>query len=382
MYNLLLHFTSLSLKLKEKGFSLINMHELLKLIEKLSKTIARKLNIMEVCGTHTAEIFKHGIRDILPESITLLSGPGCPVCVTSINDIDKTIEISRQDDIILTTFGDMMRVPGSRLSLSDARAEGANIIVVYSPMISLDIARLNQNKKIVFLSTGFETTIPLIAATIEEAEQSRIDNFHIYPLNKLLPPALNFLLDSKEIAIDGFILPGHVSTIIGSDIYEFISSKYSIPSVITGFTADDILTGIAMLLRQIYEERSDIEIQYSSVVKKQGNKKALSLIYKYFEPDLAYWRGIGLIERSGLSLGQGFKHRDINSIFNIYEMDLDEAPKGCMCGYVLKGIMTPPECSLFGQKCTPSKPMGACMVSDEGNCAIYYKYRSANFLKK
>lgn len=343
------------------------------LIEILCKKIPRPLNIMEVCGTHTSEIFRHGIRSILPNSIKLLSGPGCPVCVTSINDIDKAIYISKLDGIIMATFGDMMRVPGAMQSLTEARAEGADIRVVYSPIESLDIARLNRQKRVVFLSTGFETTAPLVAATISEAERSRIDNFYIYSLNKTLPPALDFLLQSKEAQIDGFLLPGHVSTITGSRIYDFIPSKYSIPCVITGFGSDDIMTGIAMLLRQIYEERKEVEIQYKSAVTRDGNTKASGLINKYFESSDAHWRGIGLIKGSGLSLTDEYKNRDINSVCSVYATNSME-PQGCMCGYVLKGLMSPPECSLFGQRCTPTKPVGACMVSEEGSCSIYYKY--------
>ncbi len=343
------------------------------LIEILCKRICRPLNIMEVCGTHTSEIFRYGIRSILPNSIKLLSGPGCPVCVTSINDIDKAIALSRLDDIIMTTFGDMMRVPGGMRSLTEARAEGADIRVVYSPMESIDIARLNRQKRVVFLSTGFETTAPIIAATISEAELSRTDNFYIYSLNKTLPPALDFLLQSKEAQIDGFLLPGHVSTITGSLIYHFIPSKYSIPCVITGFGSDDILTGIAMLLMQIYEERKEVEIQYKSAVTMGGNTKASVLINEYFEPVDAHWRGIGLIKGSGLSLRAEYIHRDINSVCSVYATNSVE-PQGCMCGYVLKGLMNPPECSLFGHQCTPSKPVGACMVSEEGSCSIYYKY--------
>ncbi len=347
--------------------------QLIKLIEILSKKINKRLNIMEVCGTHTAEIFRHGIRDILHDSIKLISGPGCPVCVTSISDIDKAISISKLEDIILTTFGDMMRVPGGMQSLSEARAEGADIRVVYSPMESLEIARLNKHKKVVFISIGFETTIPIIAATISKAEYNRVDNFYIYPANKVLPPALEFLLSSGEIQIDGFLLPGHVSTIIGSHIYDFISNNYSIPCVITGFGAEDILAGIAMLLRQIYENRKEVEIQYKGVVNNEGNKKALSLIKEYFEPADAYWRGIGLIKDSGLSLRKNLKHRDINSVFSAQAVSFEES-QGCMCGYILKGLMDPTECGLFGDKCTPAHPVGACMVSDEGSCSIYFKY--------
>lgn len=345
----------------------------MELIKNLYNKINRSINIMEVCGTHTVAIFKQGIRSLLPEGLRLLSGPGCPVCVTSIKDIDKVIAISMLENVILCTFGDMMRVPGGKKSLSDVKAEGADIRVVYSPLDCLNIAKLNGDKKVIFFSAGFETTTPSVAGTLFDAERQKIDNFYIYSVNKLVPPALDILLQSDEINIDGFILPGHVSTIIGIHPYEFIAEKYKRPAVITGFKAEDILTGIAMLLKQIIEKKASVEIQYKSVVREKGNQKALDFIYEFFEPCDSYWRGIGVIADSGLRLREKYKHRDAEIIFNIDVPDIPE-PKGCQCGLVLRGIKIPSECPLFGKVCTPEKPVGACMVSAEGSCAAYYKY--------
>ncbi|MCL4457067.1 MAG: hydrogenase formation protein HypD [Nitrospirae bacterium] len=343
------------------------------LIKNLYNKINRPVNLMEVCGTHTVAIFKHGIRSLLPEGLRLLSGPGCPVCVTSIKDIDKAIALSMLDNAILCTFGDMMRVPGAKKSLSEARAEGADIRVVYSPLDCLKIAEENENKKVIFFSAGFETTTPSVAGTIFEAERRQINNFFIYSVNKLVPPALDVLLQSDDVRIDGFIMPGHVSTIIGSKPYDFIASKHSTPCVITGFGADDILSGITMLLKQIAEGRAAVEIQYKSVVTENGNQKAVEFINKYFEPCDSYWRGIGSLPQSGLKLRDEYKQRDAEVVFKIDVPDSSE-PKGCQCGLVLRGVKIPSECPLFGKACTPEKPIGACMVSMEGSCAAYYKY--------
>lgn len=344
------------------------------LIKNLYKKISRPVNLMEVCGTHTVAIFKHGIRGLLPDGLKLLSGPGCPVCVTSIKDVDKAIAFAKSDNVILATFGDMMRVPGGKQSLSDAKAEGADIRIVYSPLDCLKIAKDNKDKKVVFFSAGFETTAPSVAATIFEAERVGIDNFFVYSVHKLVPPALEVLLQSDDVRIDGFILPGHVSTVIGSKPYEFIPEKYSIPCVITGFDADDILSGIAMLLRQIVEGKPAVEIQYKDVVKEDGNQKAVGFINEYFEPSESYWRGIGMLPGSGLKLKKKYKNRDAEEVFHLIVPDNPE-PKGCMCGLVLRGVKIPSDCPLFDKACTPEKPVGACMVSSEGSCAAYYRYQ-------
>ncbi len=349
------------------------MKEIIENIIRLTKKISRPIKLMEVCGTHTVAIFRHGIREIIPKDITLLSGPGCPVCVTPIKDVDVAIAISRLNGNILATFGDMMRVPGSKHSLFHAQAEGANVIIVYSPMDALKIASENKDKNIVFFATGFETTSPSVAGTLFEAERTDVKNFYIYSAHKIVPPALKALLDSPELKIDGFILPGHVSTIIGSRPYDFIAKDYKIASVITGFEAEDILQGIMMLLKQIAENRADVEIQYKRVVREEGNQKAMAMINEYFELSDANWRGIGVIPQSGLKLKDKFKHRDVSKIFNLEIPDAPE-PKGCQCGQVLRGIKLPTDCRLFGKACTPEHPVGACMVSTEGSCAAYYKY--------
>jgi hydrogenase expression/formation protein HypD len=349
------------------------MKNVVERIRVLMDSIRRPVKFMEVCGTHTVAIFRHGIRDVIPKEISLLSGPGCPVCVTPIKDVDAAIAISKRDDCILTTFGDMMRVPGSKQSLFHVQAEGAHIRIVYSPMDALKLASENKDKNVVFFATGFETTSPSIAGTLFEAERLGIDNFYIYSAHKLVPPALKVLLDSPDLKIDGFILPGHVTVIIGTQPYEFIAADYKIPAVVTGFEADDILQAIAMLLEQIASGRAEIEIQYTRVVKREGNQKAVSLINTYFEPCDANWRGIGVIPGSGLKLKEAVSRYDVSRVFNLEIPDSQE-PKGCKCGEVLRGLKIPTDCHLFGKACTPEHPVGACMVSTEGSCAAYYKY--------
>ncbi|MEW6109345.1 MAG: hydrogenase formation protein HypD [Nitrospirota bacterium] len=352
------------------------MGDKVKTINDLMRSINRPVRLMEVCGTHTVAIFRHGIRNLLPEDIKLLSGPGCPVCVTSVKDIETAIGIAGIDGVVFTTFGDMMRVPGDKKSLFNVKAEGCDVRVVYSPLDALQIAEQDKRKKVVFFATGFETTSPSVAGTIMEAEKRDVDNFFIYSVHKTVPPAIKALLDSGEVRVDGFILPGHVSTIIGSKPYDFMASKYGKPSVITGFDADDILSGIMMLLEQIASGKAEVEIQYSRVVKKEGNPRAVDIMNEYFEPEDAEWRGIGTIPGSGLKLKDKFNHRDIKDIFRINVPECSE-PKACSCGDVLKGVKIPTDCILFGKACTPEKPVGACMVSSEGSCAAYYKYGPA-----
>ncbi|NWF52822.1 MAG: hydrogenase formation protein HypD [Nitrospirae bacterium] len=349
------------------------MKEIIKKIENLMDTISRPIKLMEVCGTHTVAIFKHGIRDIIPGEITLLSGPGCPVCVTAIKDVDIAIAISKMNGNILFTFGDMMRVPGSKHSFYQAQAEGANIRIVYSPMDALEFALKNKDRKVIFFATGFETTSPSIAGTLFEAEKADAQNFYIYSTHKLVPPALKALLDSGEVRIDGLILPGHVCTISGSKPYEFLVSEYKVPSVITGFEAEDIIQGIMMLLEQIASNKPSVEIQYKRAVRKEGNPKALSFINEYFEPCDAKWRGIGIIPMSGLKLKDKYNRWDATKEFNI-DVPEPREPKACQCGFVLRGIKIPTDCPLFGKTCTPERPVGACMVSSEGSCAAYFKY--------
>ncbi len=344
-------------------------------LRRLTGLVGRPLKLMEVCGTHTVAIFRHGIRDIIPGDVRLLSGPGCPVCVTSIKDVDAAVAMAGLSGVILATFGDMMRVPGGERSLNEARSEGADVRIFYSPMDALKLATREKDKEVVFFATGFETTSPLIAATVEEADRAGVTNFSIYSAHKLVPPALKALLDSSDVMVDGFILPGHVSTIIGRGPYEFIARDYRKPGVITGFDAEDIVNGIFMLVRQISQQISEIEIQYTKVVREEGNPRAVSVIRRYFEPCDAYWRGIGPIPGSGLRLREEFEKFDAMKKIKPNVPDNPE-PQACSCGDILRGVKTPPECPLFGSACTPENPVGACMVSTEGSCAAYYKYGS------
>lgn len=349
------------------------MKDLIDEIKRLTRAIGRPVKLMEVCGTHTVAIFRHGIRDVIPSDISLISGPGCPVCVTSIKDVDSAIAISKVPGVILATFGDMMRVPGGERSLSDARSEGADVRIFYSPMDALRLAMEEKTREVVFFATGFETTSPLIAATVSEATRHDVGNFSLYPVHKLVPPALKALLDSPDVMVDGFILPGHVSTIIGKKPYEFMAADYGKSGVITGFDAEDIIKGILMLLVLISEGRAGVEIQYTKVVREEGNPKALSMIEKYFEPCDAHWRGIGMIPGSGLELRDKFGRFDAMARFRPSVLEYPEPP-GCSCGDVLRGVKTPLDCPLFGAGCTPESPVGACMVSTEGSCAAYYRY--------
>ncbi len=349
------------------------MKQMLDELHRLAAEIGRPLKLMEVCGTHTVEIFRHGIRDIIPKNITLLSGPGCPVCVTSVRDVDAAIAIAKNPGVILTTFGDMMRVPGGKESMLEARSEGADIRVLYSPMDALALARKEKDREVVFFATGFETTSPLIAGTIAHAGQTGVENFSVYAAHKLVPPALKALLDSPDVKVDGFILPGHVSTIIGRKPYEFVAAQYKKPSAITGFEAKEIIEGILMIIRQIGQKRAAIEIQYRTVVREEGNPRAVELLKEYFEPADAYWRGIGVIPESGLRLRERYAAFDANGKFNPPISEAVE-PELCSCGDILRGVKIPTECPLFGTGCTPDAPVGPCMVSTEGSCAAYYKY--------
>jgi hydrogenase expression/formation protein HypD len=350
-----------------------DMEKMLEELQALAKRINRPLKLMEVCGTHTVEIFRHGIRDVIPKSITLLSGPGCPVCVTSVADVDAAIFIAKMSGVTMTTFGDMMRVPGGAETLLDARSEGADVRVLYSPLEALKLAQQTPHREIVFFGTGFETTSPLIAASIIQAEEAGIRNISVYPAFKLVPPALKALLDSLDVQVDGFILPGHVSTIIGQKPYEFVAARYKKPSVITGFEAKEIIEGILMIVRQIAEERSVVEIQYRNVVRPEGNPRAVALLDQCFEPADAYWRGIGVIPKSGLALRTQYNAFDANRKFNP-PLSAATEPQLCSCGDILRGVKVPTECPLFGTGCTPDNPVGPCMVSTEGSCAAYYKY--------
>lgn len=338
------------------------------IIREIRNNLKEPIALMEVCGTHTMAIARAGIKKMMPEYIKLLSGPGCPVCVTPQNIIDWTIELARQKNVIITTFGDMVRVPGSQGSLEIYHPK-----IVYSPRDALTIAQDNPRKDVVFIGVGFETTSPTVAATILEARKKNIKNFYIVPAFKLIPPALEFIARSPRINVNGFILPGHVSTIIGSKPYTLIAQKYHLPGCISGFEPIDILLSIKNLVTQICKKQSYIEIEYNRVVKPEGNTTALKLLELVFEPVDSSWRGIGIIAGSGLTLKRIYQQFDATKKYDI-KISESREPRGCICGKVLLGLKIPPECRLFGKKCTPASPVGACMVSSEGACAAYYRY--------
>jgi len=334
---------------------------------------SRKIRLMEVCGTHTVAIFKAGIRQLLPASVELVSGPGCPVCVTANEYLDTAIAYSRQPEVIITTFGDMLKVPGSSSNLATEKAAGADIRIVYSPMESLDIARDNPSKKIIFLAVGFETTAPIAAAVVLMAEQAKINNFYVLSAHKLVPPALKALLMAKETHVDGFLLPGHVSAMIGMEPYQFLMDEFQTPAVVAGFEPLDILQGIYMLLQQIHAGVPILENQYGRIVPQKGNVRACEILAQVYERTDATWRGIGSLPSSGLKLRKEYVAFDAKeNIPVVVEPTKEHA--GCRCGEVLRGNILPTLCPLFGKNCRPEHPVGSCMVSVEGTCAAWYKY--------
>jgi hydrogenase expression/formation protein HypD len=343
------------------------------LIEAINEKSNGHIRLMEVCGTHTVSIFRNGIRSVLPDTISLLSGPGCPVCVTSQNEIDAFIELSKINNVIIATFGDLMRIPGTVSSLQIEHANGRDIRIVYSSMDALDLAKQNPDKKVVFLGVGFETTAPTIGASIYTAQEMGIMNYYVFSAHKLAPPALFALLEKKEVKIDGFILPGHVSVIIGSNAYIPFVEQFHIPCVVAGFESADILQAISLLVDQIKSDISKVENAYPRAVNSNGNVKALSLMETVFEIEDASWRGLGVIPESGLKIRNNFSEHDAQRVFDI-KLPASIEPKGCACGEILTGIKTPPECPLYKKACTPMDPVGPCMVSSEGSCAAYFKY--------
>ncbi len=347
------------------------------LVERLTAQIRREsrrdLSLMEVCGTHTVSIFRSGIRSLLPKTLRLISGPGCPVCVTAQEEIDAFLALAQIDGVILATFGDLIRVPGTRTSLQEQRARGRDVRVVYSPLDAIAIAEKHPEKKVVFPGVGFETTAPTVAAAILSAEKRKLKNFFVVPAHKLVPPALEALLQSKTVKIDGFILPGHVSVIIGEKAYLPVVDRHRIPSAICGFEPADICRGILFLVRQAETGKAVLENAYSRVVTPDGNPKAREILYEVFEPADASWRGIGVISQSGLGIRKAYARFDARKAFSI-SVPESKPPKGCACGEVLMGAVTPPQCPLFRKPCTPEDPLGPCMVSSEGTCAAYYRY--------
>ena len=330
---------------------------------------------MEICGTHTVAIFRSGLRQLLPSSIRLISGPGCPVCVTANEDIDRAIWLSQQPDVILTTFGDLVRVPGSRSSLNHERSRGADVRIVYASIDALQIARETPEKQVVFIGIGFETTAPTIAAAVKQAAVEGLKNFSVLSAHKLLPPAMRALLETEDLRLDGFLCPGHVSTIIGASAYEEVTTRYGIPCVVTGFEPLDVLQGVYILVEQLSAGKAEVINQYRRAVTWEGNAAARRLMDEIFEPVDSTWRGLGLIPLSGLKLREAWKDFDAGLRFSMPEIQVKEHP-GCRCGEVLRGVMTPPECGLFRKACNPQTPLGPCMVSGEGTCGAYYRYHS------
>jgi len=338
-----------------------------------SLELAERTTIMEVCGTHTMAIRRAGLPSILPENLRLLSGPGCPVCVTPVSYIDTALAIARKHGAILATFGDMMRVPGSRETLAGLRSEGFPVEIVYSPLGAVELARNNPERSVVFLAVGFETTAPAVAASVIQAAETGIGNFGILTAHKRILPALQTLVSGEGPDIDGFLLPGHVSVVLGAEPYRIIPDKYRRACVITGFETADVIQGILMLVEQIRSKVYSVDNQYTRAVKPRGNPQARAFIDRVFTPADTEWRGFGTIAESGLAIREEFAGFDAARLFPVESVESREPP-GCRCGDVLKGLIEPPECPLFAESCTPLNPVGACMVSSEGTCAAFYKY--------
>ena len=343
----------------------------LALADKIKAISTRSVNLMEVCGGHTMAIRKYGIPALLPPTIRLLSGPGCPVCVTSRRFIDHTIALARLPNVIVATFGDLIRVPGSSSSLDNEKARGADVRIVYSILDAIALAKKNPDKRILFPGIGFETTTPGSAAGIKIAHQQQIRNFFFLSSHKVMPPAMAALID-EGVNIHGYIGPGHVSAITGSSMYSGLAENYKVGVVISGFEPLDLLQAIYMLVKQIEDEAPRVEIQYRRAVPPQGNRKAQQLVAEVFEPRNDWWRGLGMLTDSGLMLKEKYNHLDAENIPVTIEPTRE--PKGCICGQILKGVKSPADCKLFGTVCTPQDPVGACMVSSEGACHAHYRY--------
>ncbi len=343
------------------------------LLARIEAHSTRPVRLMEFCGGHTHAILRYGLRTLLPSTVDLRSGPGCPVCVTANADLDWAIALSRVPGVILTTFGDMMRVPGSRQSLQEAKAAGADVRMVYSTRDALQIAREHPDRLIAFLGVGFETTAPTVAVAILQAEAEGVDNFSVLSLHKLTPPATRAILDAGDVALNGIIGPGHVTTIIGASAWEFLPAEYDIPLAVAGFEPLDILRAIADLVDMIESGMPRIANAYARSVTPQGNLTALNAMQQVFAVSDADWRGLGTVPASGLSIRPAFARFDASHLF-----DLDPGPphehRGCRCGDVLRGTLQPPECPLFARACTPTRPVGPCMVSAEGACAAYFQF--------
>ena len=343
-----------------------------KLADLINRSVVRDYTFMEVCGGHTAAIHRFGLKSLLPDNVRLISGPGCPVCVTETDFIDKAIAYSRMKDVIITTFGDLLKVPGSTSSLEKEKATGADIRVMFSGLDALEIARLNSGKKIIFLGIGFETTAPGTAVTIKQADKDNVKNFFLLSAHKIMPPAMEAIM-KEGVSLDGFICPGHVAAITGSSIFNFIPERYNLSCVVTGFEPSDLMQSILMLIKQVNEHTPKVEIEYNRAVTISGNSMAQMLMSEVFEPCDTRWRGFGEIQLSGLTLRKVYENFNIENKLPViinYQADNEL----CICGKILRGLETPDDCPLFAEICFPENPIGACMVSNEGACNSWYKY--------
>ncbi len=349
------------------------------LLARLRNALDKPLRFMEVCGTHTVAVFQSGLRGLLPDGVTHLSGPGCPVCVTHDAEVAAFLELAGRDNVIIATFGDLLRVPGPReygsRSLKHAQAEGARVEVVYSSLEALALARSNPGSEVVFLGIGFETTAPTTAAALKSARAEGLKNFSLLCFHKLVPPALRALLSSPDCAVDAFLLPGHVSTILGIEPYAFLAEEYHTPGVVAGFEPADILLALCLMAEQRKSGEFAVVNAYRRAAADAGNPKARALLAEVFTPADALWRGLGVIPQSGLVLAPEYADMDALTRFGLSLPEVKPIP-GCLCGAVLSGRISPPECPLFGKACVPANPVGPCMVSTEGSCAAYYKYRT------
>ena len=359
---------------RDRAKALILIKEIEALVAAIDRPTGRPLHIMEVCGGHTHSIFRYGVEGMLPKAIELVHGPGCPVCVLPMGRVDDCVSIAERPEVIFTTFGDAMRVPGSKKSLLQAKADGADVRMVYSPLDALALARENPQREVIFFGLGFETTMPSTAMTVLQAQAEGLRNFSLFCNHITIIPTIKAILDSPEMTLDGFLGPGHVGMVIGTRPFEFIARHYGKPITIAGFEPLDVLQAMWMVLKQLAEGRSEVENQYARIVPEGGNLPALDAIQEVFElREFFVWRGLGSIDHSGVRLRQGFAEFDAEKRFSMPNLTIAD-PKSCQCGEVLKGVIKPQQCKVFGGACTPETPLGALMVSSEGACAAYYHY--------
>jgi hydrogenase expression/formation protein HypD len=345
------------------------------IVRRLPHLVQAPATIMEVCGTHTMAAARFGLKSLLPDGVQLISGPGCPVCVTAQADIDAFLALGDEAGVVLTSFGDMLRVPGSHTSLERRRAQGAAVRVVYSPLDAVELARQEPDQHVVFFGVGFETTMPAVAMAIRLAGEQGLDNFSVLCVHKTMPAALQALLASGEVRVSGLLCPGHVTTIIGAEAYDFIPREFGIPCAVTGFEPLDMLLGIEAILRQLHDGQARVDNVYTRAVQVQANPRARALLSEVFEPCDVEWRGLGIIPGSGVKIRQPYARFDARTRFpEVWERLTPPAPSACRCGEVLRGVLRPKECPLFGAACNPSQPLGPCMVSAEGACAAAFRY--------